>query len=89
MKRNQTVMAGTRTADILIAYTTMVLGTMIGEDLKKFSCSRIIRTIAISSIPIRNLPDSQHQTSYSTLLLSHVPRTNWFSVREMVEGLFY
>ncbi|GBM57256.1 hypothetical protein AVEN_58574-1 [Araneus ventricosus] len=29
---------------------------MIGEDLQKFSESRVMRTIAIGRVPIRNLP---------------------------------
>ncbi|GBN43470.1 hypothetical protein AVEN_251012-1, partial [Araneus ventricosus] len=33
-----------------------VLGVMIGEDLRKFSGSRVMRTIAIGRLPIRNLP---------------------------------
>ncbi|GBM76882.1 hypothetical protein AVEN_153116-1 [Araneus ventricosus] len=33
-----------------------VLGVMIGEDLQKFSESRVMRTIAIGRDPIRNLP---------------------------------
>ncbi|GBL87351.1 hypothetical protein AVEN_151504-1 [Araneus ventricosus] len=33
-----------------------VLGIMIGEDLQKFSESRVMRTIAIGRLPIRNLP---------------------------------
>ncbi|GBO35592.1 hypothetical protein AVEN_191415-1 [Araneus ventricosus] len=32
-----------------------VLGVMIGEDLQKFSESRVMRTIAIGRVPIRNL----------------------------------
>ncbi|GBM52156.1 hypothetical protein AVEN_265629-1 [Araneus ventricosus] len=34
-----------------------VLGAMIGEDLQKFSGSRVMRTIAIGRLPIRNLPN--------------------------------
>ncbi|GBN03444.1 hypothetical protein AVEN_65363-1 [Araneus ventricosus] len=30
---------------------------MIGEDLQKFSESRVMRTIAIGRVPIRNLPN--------------------------------
>ncbi|GBN06640.1 hypothetical protein AVEN_264552-1 [Araneus ventricosus] len=41
---------------------------MIGEDLQKFSRSRVMRTIAIGRVPIRNLPKSQ---------LSHFLLTNF------------
>ncbi|GBN13486.1 hypothetical protein AVEN_208214-1 [Araneus ventricosus] len=34
---------------------------MIGEDLQKFSESRVMRTIAIGRVPIRNLPKSKIQ----------------------------
>ncbi|GBN75229.1 hypothetical protein AVEN_247835-1 [Araneus ventricosus] len=33
---------------------------MIGEDMEKFSESRVMRTIAIGRVPIRNLPNLSH-----------------------------
>ncbi|GBO20579.1 hypothetical protein AVEN_111494-1 [Araneus ventricosus] len=38
---------------------------MIGEDLQKFSGSRVMRTIAIGRVPIRNLPKIKRATLYS------------------------
>ncbi|GBM26756.1 hypothetical protein AVEN_175907-1 [Araneus ventricosus] len=35
---------------------------MIGEDIQKFSGSRVMRTIAIGRLPIRNLPKMQFST---------------------------
>ncbi|GBM88626.1 hypothetical protein AVEN_207122-1 [Araneus ventricosus] len=35
-----------------------VLGVMIGEDQQKISGSRVMRTIAIDRLPIRNIPKS-------------------------------
>ncbi|GBN52663.1 Tubulointerstitial nephritis antigen-like [Araneus ventricosus] len=38
-----------------------VLGIMISEDLQKFSESRVMRTIAIGRLPIRNLPKIEYE----------------------------
>ncbi|GBL84808.1 hypothetical protein AVEN_93841-1 [Araneus ventricosus] len=44
---------------------------MIGEDLQKFSGSRVMRTIAIGRVPIRNLPkmaNSENDLEVKSLL---------------------
>ncbi|GBN14823.1 hypothetical protein AVEN_37134-1, partial [Araneus ventricosus] len=38
-----------------------VLGVMIGEDLQKFSESRVMGTIAIGRLPTRNLPNNSSE----------------------------
>ncbi|GBN98929.1 hypothetical protein AVEN_80372-1 [Araneus ventricosus] len=43
---------------------------MIGEDLQKFSGSRVMRTIAIVGVPIRNLPKSLSITWFSLVLFT-------------------
>ncbi|GBN82554.1 hypothetical protein AVEN_145226-1, partial [Araneus ventricosus] len=37
---------------------------MFGEDLQKFSGSRVMRTIAIGRVPIRNLPKKGASGTY-------------------------
>ncbi|GBL98408.1 hypothetical protein AVEN_33376-1 [Araneus ventricosus] len=44
------------------------LGVMIGEDLQKFSGSRVTRTIAIGRHPIRNLPKIENSVYKLELL---------------------
>ncbi|GBN06748.1 hypothetical protein AVEN_266956-1 [Araneus ventricosus] len=46
-----------------------VLGVVIGEDMQKLSGSRVMRTIAIGRVPIRNLPD----INLNNLELSVIP----------------
>ncbi|GBN73140.1 hypothetical protein AVEN_34129-1 [Araneus ventricosus] len=45
-----------------------VVGVMIGEDLQKFSGSRVIRTIAIGRVPMMNLPNYVKFISISGIL---------------------
>ncbi|GBN88764.1 hypothetical protein AVEN_258386-1, partial [Araneus ventricosus] len=44
---------------------------MIGEDLQKFSDSRVMRTIAIGGLPIRNLPKIPTALSSSPVMMEH------------------
>ncbi|GBM54674.1 hypothetical protein AVEN_121549-1 [Araneus ventricosus] len=47
---------------------------MIGEDLQKFSESRVMRTIAIGRVPIRNLPNFGPSKEMPANLLNNA---NW------------
>ena len=47
---------------------------MIGEDLQKFSGTRVMRTSAIGRIPIRNLPNTaSEKEKFSCKIFAPVP----------------
>ncbi|GBL77569.1 hypothetical protein AVEN_41932-1 [Araneus ventricosus] len=45
---------------------------MIGEDMQKFSESRVMRTIAIGRVPIRNLPKNSWRLTRLNFITSHI-----------------
>ncbi|GBM26112.1 hypothetical protein AVEN_87267-1 [Araneus ventricosus] len=55
-----------------------VLGVMIGEDLQKISGKRVMRTIAIDRVPIRNLPNRVPLRNLPNRVpLRNLPKIEW------------
>ncbi|GBO04628.1 hypothetical protein AVEN_116661-1 [Araneus ventricosus] len=53
---------------------------MIGEDLQKFSESRVMRTIAIGRVPIRNLPKNKPKAGIWKFVIKRLDLKEYFHV---------